>query len=87
MLYFIRGVWNGQILAMKRIPALHEVGARIIDEKTGALLPLSPQEQKKFEYYENLRVELAVIMYGRVRDHLGYNHQIFEKVSLIHFDC
>ena len=62
-------------------PCAHEVGARIIDDETGALPPLSPQEQKKFEYYENLRVELAVIMYGRVRDHLGYNHQIFEKVS------
>ena len=68
---------------MKRIPTLHEVDTRIIDDKTDTLLPLSSQEQKKFEYYENLHVELSVIMYGRVCDHLGYNHQILEKVSLI----
>ena len=42
---------------------------------------LSAASKKRYEKYEDLRVELLVIMFARVVDHLGFRHQIYEKLS------
>jgi len=78
-LYFT--MWRmGIVLDLKRIPSLREAGNSAQVDSHGNLIPESAADKAKFEYFENLRVELVVIMFARVRDFLGFRTQIFEKL-------
>jgi hypothetical protein len=75
-------MWRmGIVLDLKRIPSLREAGAQEALDSQGKPIPESAASKKRYEKYEDLRVELLVIMFARVVDHLGFRHQIYEKLS------
>ena len=75
-------MWRmGLVLDLKRIPSLREAGAQESVDSKGKPIPETAASKKRFEKYEDLRVELIVIMFARIVDHLGFRHSIYEKLS------